>query len=193
MYQKACFQGKKKENTYTPKRLQGVYGRPLRAALVYRFLSPKKTTANVSLLTSAMSTKQAELPSSHQRHRNLRICVRTQWETKLNLITCLAWPPLQILAVKKYLGGKSLEIVSCGLRPRNPEKSPKSLGNSLGSLRRVPGKCRKRLFGLFPTLFGHFSGFRGRRPRETLFGISGPRDLCKGRTSNSCSLCALRS
>ena len=27
----------KKENTYTPKRLQGVCGGPLRAALVYRF------------------------------------------------------------------------------------------------------------------------------------------------------------
>ena len=40
VYQKAYFQGKKKENTYTPKRLQGVCGRPLRAVLVYRFLPP---------------------------------------------------------------------------------------------------------------------------------------------------------
>ena len=42
VYQKACFQGKKKENTYTPKRLQGVCGGPLRGALVYRFWPPKK-------------------------------------------------------------------------------------------------------------------------------------------------------
>ena len=41
VYPKACFQGKKKENTYTPKRLQGVCERTLRAALVYRFWPPK--------------------------------------------------------------------------------------------------------------------------------------------------------
>ena len=35
VYQKACFQGKKKENTYTPKRLQGVCGGPLHGVLVY--------------------------------------------------------------------------------------------------------------------------------------------------------------
>ena len=40
VYQKACFQGKKKENTYTPKRLQGVCGGPFRGVLVYRFWSP---------------------------------------------------------------------------------------------------------------------------------------------------------
>ena len=40
VYQKACSQGKKKENTYTPKSLQGVCGGPLRAILVYRFLPP---------------------------------------------------------------------------------------------------------------------------------------------------------
>ena len=34
VYQKACFQGQKKENTYTPKSLQGVCGEPLRAILV---------------------------------------------------------------------------------------------------------------------------------------------------------------
>ena len=38
VYQKACFQGKKKENTYTPKSLQGVCGGPLRAVLVCNFL-----------------------------------------------------------------------------------------------------------------------------------------------------------
>ena len=41
VYQKACFQGKKKENTYTPKSLQGGFWGPLRAALVYRFWPPK--------------------------------------------------------------------------------------------------------------------------------------------------------
>ena len=40
VYQKACFQGKRKEITYTPKSLQGVCGGPLRAALVYRFWPP---------------------------------------------------------------------------------------------------------------------------------------------------------
>ena len=40
VYQKACFQGKKKENTYTPKSLQGVCGERFRAALVYRFRPP---------------------------------------------------------------------------------------------------------------------------------------------------------
>ena len=41
VYPKACFQGKKKENAYTPKSLQGVCGGPLRAVLVYRFWPPK--------------------------------------------------------------------------------------------------------------------------------------------------------
>ena len=40
VYQKACFQAKKKENTYTPKSLQGVCGGPLRAVLVHRFWPP---------------------------------------------------------------------------------------------------------------------------------------------------------
>ena len=50
VYQKACFQGEQKENTYTPKSLQGVCGGPLRTVLVYRFWPPvewnlaKKTT-----------------------------------------------------------------------------------------------------------------------------------------------------
>ena len=42
VFPKACFKGKKKENTYTPKRLQGVCGGPLRAVLVYRFWPPTK-------------------------------------------------------------------------------------------------------------------------------------------------------
>ena len=37
---KLVFKGKKKENTYTPKSLQGVCGGPLRAVLVYRFWPP---------------------------------------------------------------------------------------------------------------------------------------------------------
>ena len=40
----------KKENTYTPKSLQGVCGEPLRAVLAYRFWPPitasKKTSVN---------------------------------------------------------------------------------------------------------------------------------------------------
>ena len=40
VYQKACFQWKKKENTYTPKSLQGVCMGPLRTVLVYRFWPP---------------------------------------------------------------------------------------------------------------------------------------------------------
>ena len=42
VYQKACFQGRKKENTYTPKSLQGVCGGLLRAVLVNRFCGPPK-------------------------------------------------------------------------------------------------------------------------------------------------------
>ena len=39
-FQRACFKGKK-ESAYTPESLQGVCGRPLRSALVYRFWPPK--------------------------------------------------------------------------------------------------------------------------------------------------------
>ena len=42
VYQRACFHREKKENTYTPKSLQGVCGGPLRAALVYGFWPPKE-------------------------------------------------------------------------------------------------------------------------------------------------------
>ena len=37
---KLVFKGKRKENTYTPKSLQGACGGPLRAVLVYRFWPP---------------------------------------------------------------------------------------------------------------------------------------------------------
>ena len=77
-------------------------------------------------------------------------------------------------------------------RPEMPKKSrkclppgtPKSLQKVSGTVRKVSGECRKILLGLFPRLFGDFSGFRGRRPRETFSRLSGPkgsRDLCKGR------------
>ena len=52
VYQKACFQGKQKENTYTPKGLQGVCGGPLRAALVYRFSPPIRGTGWHKIITS---------------------------------------------------------------------------------------------------------------------------------------------
>ena len=72
---------------------------------------------------------------------------------------------------------KSLKNVSRGLRPRDPKKSQKSLGDSPGSPRRVSGKCLESVFGLSPGLFGDFLGSRGRRPRETflrLFWDLGP-------------------
>ena len=82
---------------------------------------------------------------------------------------------------------KSLENVSWGFWPRNPEKSPKGLGNNLGSLRRVSGKRRKSLVGLFPRNFlEKFRGSGARGPRRHfrdfhgLSGPKGPRDLCKG-------------
>ena len=43
VYQKACFQGKKKENAYTPKSLQGACWGPLDAILLYRFWPPITT------------------------------------------------------------------------------------------------------------------------------------------------------
>ena len=39
---KSSFSREKKENTYTPKSLQGVFGGPLRAVLVYRFWPPMR-------------------------------------------------------------------------------------------------------------------------------------------------------
>ena len=53
VYQKACFQGKKKENAYTPKGLQGVCGGPLRAALVYRSWPPIIVSGNYFVIISA--------------------------------------------------------------------------------------------------------------------------------------------
>ena len=77
---------------------------------------------------------------------------------------------------------KSLKNVSWGLRPRNPEESPKSLTNNLKRVFRHFPKTLRRLLRLFPGLLG--SGARGpRRHFRDFFGISGPkgpRDLCKG-------------
>ena len=41
-YQKACFQGKRKKRTYTPKSVLGVCGNLFAEALVYRFWPPKR-------------------------------------------------------------------------------------------------------------------------------------------------------
>ena len=48
---KSLFSREKKENAYTPKSLQGVRGRPLRAVLVYRSLlaSQKRVLRSVVL------------------------------------------------------------------------------------------------------------------------------------------------
>ena len=71
---------------------------------------------------------------------------------------------------------ESLENVSRGLRPRNPEKSPKSLRNS-------PRRLFRRSLETFrtvPETFWRLFGVRGRRPRETFtrlfrhFGREGP-------------------
>ena len=69
-------------------------------------------------------------------------------------------------------GRKSLENVSQGLRPQNPEKSPKSLRNSPKRLFRHFPETLRRLPRLFPRLFGDFSGFRGRRPWQTFSRLS---------------------
>ena len=69
--------------------------------------------------------------------------------------------------------------------PEPKKKSPKSLGNSLGGLRRVSGKCPKESFSdCFLRLFGDFSGFPG--PHETFsklfrrFGPEGPEGPLQG-------------
>ena len=85
---------------------------------------------------------------------------------------------------------KSLENVSRRFRPGDPKRSPKSLGDSRGSLRRVSGECLESLFELSPRLFGDFFGVPGRRPRRQFrdfLGISGPegpRDPRKGRAGS---------
>ena len=78
---------------------------------------------------------------------------------------------------------KSLENVSRGLQPRDPKKSPESLGGSPKTLSRHFPETLRRL----PLrLFGGFLGSRGLHFRD-FFGISGPnglRGLCKGRAGS---------
>ena len=57
VYQKACLQGKKKENTYTPKRPQGVRGGPLCAVLVYRFWPPTGMFSSFAFLAQMPRTE----------------------------------------------------------------------------------------------------------------------------------------
>ena len=96
--------------------------------------------------------------------------------------TCFGNQPAPYRGLSGPPGPKSqsrLENVSRGLRPRDPQKSQKSLGDRPGSLRRVSGKCLESVFGLSPGLletfwapapgdiFETFLGFRARRARET--------------------------
>ena len=71
VYQKACFQGKEKENTCTPKSLQGVCGGPLRAVLVYRFWPPTwaGTPHRTDHLYCLMRPSWVNIRSSHERER----------------------------------------------------------------------------------------------------------------------------
>ena len=55
---KLVFKRKKKENTFTPKSLQGVCGGPLRTVLVYRFWPPN-ISASIILWTSRCFDRQA--------------------------------------------------------------------------------------------------------------------------------------
>ena len=83
VYQKACFQGKKKENTYTPKSLRGGCWGPLRAVLVYRFWPPMSNKVKAGFRfggpdalacllqdsTHPMGSAQAEPPLNQQTCR----------------------------------------------------------------------------------------------------------------------------
>ena len=88
--------------------------------------------------------------------------------------------PLWVAPYRGLSARNAEKISKMSPKVSGPEKSRKSFGNSVGSLRRVSGKCQKSLFGPFPGLFGDFSGFWGRRPRGTFsrllqhFGPEGP-------------------
>ena len=82
---------------------------------------------------------------------------------------------------------KSFENLSRGLRPVDPKTSPKSLGDSLGSLRRVSGECFWTFSGLFGDFFGVQQAGGPGRHFQDFFGISGPegpRDPCKRRAGS---------
>ena len=87
-------------------------------------------------------------------------------------------PP--ITEVSRALRARNAENVSKMSPGASGPGTPKSLQKVSGTVRKVSGECQKSLFGLFPRLFGDFSGFRGRRPRETFsrlfrhFGPEGP-------------------
>ena len=73
VYRKACFQGKKKENTYTPKSLQGGCWGPLRAVLVYRFWPPKRSVShNVDLQRGSLALQHPKLSTVLQAHSGLQ-------------------------------------------------------------------------------------------------------------------------
>ena len=82
---------------------------------------------------------------------------------------------------------KSLENVSRGLRPRDPKKSPKSprtlQKHSPDTFRRLSGDFPHCPRDFFETFWGPGASRPGRHFRD-FFGISGPRDLCKGRAGS---------
>ena len=85
---------------------------------------------------------------------------------------------------------KSLEIVSWGLRPGTPKKSPKSSENiqkhSPDTFRRFSGDFPDCPRHFLETFSGPLAGGPGRHFQH-LFGISGPegpRDPCKGRAGS---------
>ena len=81
VYQKACFQGEKQQNTHTPKRLQGVCGGPLRAALVHRFWPRKchNSLRHVTTISDNFMTKYdpgAQTIFNRIIHHRLQLLVR---------------------------------------------------------------------------------------------------------------------
>ena len=81
-------------------------------------------------------------------------------------------PARPLLSAFRSLRARNAEKVSKmwpGLRPRNPEPSPKILGNSPKRRFQHFPETLQSLFALFPRLFLGFSGFR--RPRDTFSGL----------------------
>ena len=86
-------------------------------------------------------------------------------------------PPLtEVSRALRARNAEKISKMSPGLQPRDPEKSPKSLGDSPKSLRRVSKESFSETFlGLFGVpgpeapgdIFETFSAFRARRARET--------------------------
>ena len=80
VYQKPCFQGKKKENTYTPKRFQGVRGAPLRAVLVYRFWPPIFNSIRGPSLSSLVRHVTRHFAATHPPPLGSKRCSATRLE-----------------------------------------------------------------------------------------------------------------